>query len=66
MMSFVGKYRRLDLLQLDLLDVLKQASREGKRGVAGDVGQSYLAARDRVCGDGREQLWSPSLTYGLL
>ena len=66
MMSFSGQYQRLDLLQLDLLAVLKQASREGKRGVAGDMGQSYLTARDRVCGDGRDQLWSPCLTYGLL
>lgn len=58
-----GEYRRLDLLQLDLMAILKQASKEGDRGVACEIGRSFLSARDRVCGDGRGQMWSPALTY---
>ena len=63
MTSSLGKYQRLDLLQLDLLSLLKKASQEGKRQLAGEVGRSFLAARDKACGDGRGQLWSPALTY---
>ena len=58
-----GKYQQLALLQQDLLSLLKRASRGGKRQLAGEVGQSFLAARDKVCGDGRGQLWSTALTY---
>lgn len=58
-----GMYSRLDLLQTDLLAICKQASREGKREAAEEVGRGFLAARDKACGEGRGQLWSPALTY---
>ena len=46
-----------------MLALLKQASKEGKRLVAGEMGQSFLAAREKVCGVSKDQLWSPALTY---
>lgn len=48
---------------MDLLALLKQASKEGKGGVAGEVGRRYLATRDELCGEGKNQLWSPVLAY---
>ena len=54
------------MLQLDLLAILIQASKDGKRGVAVEVGRRYLEARDELCGEDKDQLWSPALTYTLM
>ena len=58
-----GEYQRLDVLQGDVVAILKQACREGKGEVAKETGLKFLAARDWVCGEGRGHLWSAALTY---
>ena len=62
-MTSPGKYVRLDLLQLDLLTLLRQASKDGNRKGAWEVGRSFLQVRDKLCGEGKDQLWSHVLTY---